>query len=125
MVGLYLYGMASVDDPGLVDWSMRYMLPQVLDGLRLRGWDQSQQPLLALPHTFNLPVSGSQYFVLPRAADVAVQTGSYCRAGAIALLPYAWHTSPSGSTHALWDTPDLVTGLQQGMEICQTQYWNF
>jgi hypothetical protein len=124
MIGLYLYGQATSDDPNLVDWSMQYMLPQILDGLRVKGWDQSLQPLLALPHTFGMQTSSGSFYVLPRASDVATQIESYCRAGAITLLPYTWHTSSSGSTYALWNTPSLVTGLQQGMNICQTKYWN-
>jgi len=123
-IGLYLYGSAPINDRSLIDWSMKNILPQVFAVLRSRGWDQSKQPLIALPHTFDMPVTPGWYYVMPTAADVAMQTEAYCKAGAIALLPYAWHTSISGSEHALWNSPDLVSGFKQGVQACQNKYWN-
>jgi len=123
ILALYLYGTSPFDDPATVDWSMGHILPQAIETLRSRGWNQSKEPLMALPHTFSMP-TGPWFYPLPNATDVAIQCESYCKSGAIALLPYAWHTSSSGSVNALWNTPQLVGGLQQGMEICRDKYWS-
>ena len=79
-----------------VDWSMSTLLPQVFSILQSEGWDISQQPLIAMPQTFDMPVSSNGYYVLPSYQNVLTQATAFCNAGATAYIPFAWDTSASG-----------------------------
>ncbi len=103
------------------DWSLRQRLPQILDALHERGWDQKKTPLMGILQTFGnyegLP------WALPSETDVAAQAEAYCKAGAIALLAYAWHDSITKPGASLRNTPSLLRGLQAGQRLCTNKYW--
>ncbi len=126
MVALYPYAVNQFNDPTLVDWSMSALLPMELQALRDMGWDQSREPLIGMPHTFSFQKLsfGHYYYVLPRAQDIKLQSEAYCKAGAVALLAYTWDDNYAATPRTeLFNSPDMVQGLQQGMQVCQSQYW--
>jgi len=124
MVALYPYGVNTINDPTTIDWSMTTVLPHFLSGLAGRGWNQLQQPLIGMPQTFGYAWQndGQAHFVTPREQDISTQAASYCKAGAVALLPYAWDDSYTGPKSELYNSPFMVRGLQQGATDCG-KYW--
>jgi hypothetical protein len=125
IVALYPYATGRVSNHSDIDWSMRGILPRMLQALRARGWDQQRQPLIGIPQTFGGRRRDAPwlYYVVPDAADVATQSAAYCSAGAIALLAFTWHSAKSGERAEMVNSPDLVDGLQRGAERCRT-YWS-
>jgi hypothetical protein len=121
IVALYPYEPASIPDANLVDWSMTNLLPQMLVALEDSGWRQDKEPLIGIPQTFGY--QGILGYVAPTGKDVSLQSAAYCKAGAIAVLAYAWDDSYQGSKVELFNSTDLVQGLQQGAHECQTLYW--
>lgn len=124
MVALYPYGVNTINDPTTIDWSMASALPHFRSRLAAKGWNQAQQPLIGMPQTFSYawPNDGQAHFVTPRGQDISTQAGSYCKAGAVALLPYAWDDSYSGPKSELYNTAYMVQGLKQGVTKCMA-YW--
>jgi len=119
MVAIYLYAHTNRGDDSRPDWSLGSRLPEMLDALRARGWDQRRAPLIGMPQAFG--DSDGRNFVLPDADGVAQQSEAFCRAGAIALLAYSWDDGERRSQ--LGNTPSLVQGLKQGAQICRKNYW--
>jgi hypothetical protein len=124
MVALYPYGINTVNDPTTIDWSMRSLLSHFLAGLAGKGWNQLQQPFIGMPQTFSYAWQNSAqaHFVTPREQDISMQAASYCKAGAVALLPYSWDDSYTGPKSELYNSPFMVRGLQQGVTDCK-KYW--
>jgi hypothetical protein len=118
VVALYFYGANVNHDPDRIDWSMKNLLPYALKVLRARGWDQDRTPLIGIPQTFAF-----RDYVRPRSSDIERQSATYCAAGAIALIPYAWNDSFEGSKAELFNTPNMVEGLKAGERKCRELYW--
>lgn len=122
IVALYPYASNRVNGPAFIDWSMSRLLPEEFELLRARGWNPQKHALIGVPQAFGYSPSGGGRRVLPRAVDVATQSAAYCRAGAIALLAYTWHDSNTGPME-LYNSPDLVNGLRQGVQTCRQDNW--
>ena len=117
-VALYPYARASAPQAeSSIDWSMADLLPYMLDQLRARGWDPSQQPLIGIPQTFRLGDGPA-----PSAATVATQAAAYCAAGASSILYYAWNDSFGGPKTELFNTPELRQGATDGLRSCRTTW---
>jgi hypothetical protein len=125
IVSLYAYAYnitTGPNDPTLYDWSMAYVLPEAFKELAALGWNPSTEPFVALPQAF-----GYDGYVTPTEADIVTQMTAYCKAGAVALLPYSWHdgfgqknpgvpfTEPTNSAY-------MRAGLAEGLKQCQS-YW--
>jgi hypothetical protein len=113
-VALYPYARAGSADPATSDWSMADLLPYMLDHLRARGWDPTQQPLIGIPQTFRLGDGD-----VPNDTTVATQTAAYCVAGASSIVFYAWNDSFSGPKAELFNAPALRAGLATGLAACR------
>ena len=123
VVALYPYANEG-NDPRLVDWSMSSLLPLEFQLLEARGWNPQKEPLIGVPQTFSYERDGVVYHTLPTEADVAAQSAAYCKAGAIALVPYTWDDGWPWPKTELYNSPDLVRGLQEGTRECQRNYWS-
>jgi hypothetical protein len=126
LVALYPYGVDEANDRSDVDWSLGAVLPYMLAKLRSRGWNPEKQPLIGMPQAFGYAYPGvpGRFYPTPTASDVTAQVISYCRAGATAIMPYAWDDNYPGPKHALYNTPALLDGLRHGIQICRKKYWN-
>ena len=119
----YAYSEKTTADRSQVDWSMSLSLPYALDILRSRGWDAVRNPLIGVPQAMGSPNPAKGEYILPEADDIAAQTAAYCKAGAIAILPYAWNDNRTDIPNELYNTANLREGLQRGLQEC-AQYWN-
>jgi len=118
-VALYPYARGADATAESVDWSMRELLPHMLNGLRERGRDPTRHPLVGVPQAFGSPAA---QFVTPRAQDVASQSEACCRAGATALLVYAWWDVGTDSNQQLGNSDHLQLGMADGIRRCRA-YW--
>ena len=91
IVSPYFYGAASQDDPRLVDWSMRTVMPYFREGLQRRGFDLSTTTIVPVAHAFSYRGT-TTYYVTPRADDIATQMQAYCDAGAASMLFFTWQS---------------------------------
>ncbi len=121
MIAIYLYQSKPRLSLKVLDWSLSGALPAMLDELKTRGWDPQKEPLIGMPQAFG-GCEGLNW-VTPSTDNMALQAETYCRAGAIALLPYTWHDSTKVYCSELYNTPSLVSGLQRGKQICEEKYW--
>lgn len=125
MVALYPYAAnegTGPNDPSQYDWSMKYMLPAMLTDLANSGWNNSTEPLVALPQAF-----GYLTYVAPTGADLSTQMTAYCQAGAVALMVYSWDdgypsANPASPSAEPANSADLRAGIAQGLTQCQS-YW--
>lgn len=113
-VAVYPYSVADATD---TDWTMRDLLPYMLDRLRGLGWDPARQPLVGIPQAFR-----ARGALSPAAIDVATQTAAYCAAGASAIAFYAWDEASGSTTFELYDAPDLRQGATNGLARCKA-FW--
>ena len=121
IISPYPYGRTSTDNPDLVDWSMSSLLPRYKQMFKNHGWDQMQQPLLPLAHTFGFnagTATSPSYYTTPRQSDVTAQVQAYCQAGAIGMMAYAWDDSGTGPKKELFNSPEMVAGLKDGIASC-------
>jgi hypothetical protein len=107
------------------DWSMKSVLPTLLAGLKARGWDPKQSPLIGITQAFggernDLP---GYYYRTPTASDIALQTASYCKAGASGIAFYAWHSSGLAGLHTPANDSTIDQGVREGITGCQ-QVWD-
>lgn len=120
IVMIYLYSRNGQNGGAQIDWSLQDRLPTLLTALRAHGWNPVVSPLIGVPQAFSYP---GRVYATPTTEDVAVQSEAYCRAGAVALIAYAWHDGYQGNdSHELYNTPALVQGLQEGRKRC-LKYW--
>jgi type II secretory pathway pseudopilin PulG len=126
---LYNYGENKTTvaaDTTLIDWSMTNLLPTMENILVQHGWDQTKVPLIGQPDAFGGPIASSKNvysYVIPTSANLSAQALAYCKAGAIAILANEWDARKDPSMDnlsMLYNTPSLVSGLEQGMQQCQT-----
>jgi hypothetical protein len=96
------------------DFSMRDLLPYMLQRLQERGWDSATQPLLGIPQAFGFGAAPP-----PRAADVVAQTTAYCAAGASAILFYAWNDTDPGPKTQLFNSAPLRQAARSALYACQ------
>jgi hypothetical protein len=109
-----LYPYAGANHP---DWTMHDLLPHMLDGLRARGWEPLNQPLIGIPQAFRPDAS-----LRPSASDLATQTTAYCAAGATTIAFYAWNDNSGARNAELGVAPDIRSGASDGLAQCAT-YW--
>jgi len=121
MVAIYLYSRKPVAGQA-IDWSLSSRLSEMLAGLKARGWDQAREPLIGMPQAFG-NYTGQNY-ALPTADELVEQATAYCKAGAVALLPYSWHDGFALPGSQLYNTPTLVSALQKAIRICRSRYWH-
>lgn len=120
IVMIYLYSRNGQNGGAPIDWSLQDRLPPLLAALRAYGWNPNTSPLIGIPQTFSYP---GQEYASPSKENVATQSEAYCRAGATALIAYAWHDGYVGDNATeLYNTPSLVEGLHEGRNRCR-QYW--
>lgn len=105
------------------DWSMTYLLPEVFRELGARGWDPAEEPVVGIPMSFG----GYSTYVAPTEAELVTQMTAFCKAGAVALLPYTWHNdyardNPMASFVEPFNSAYMRAGLAEGMKQCQ-DYW--
>jgi hypothetical protein len=96
------------------EFSMRDLLPHMLQQLQSLGWDASKQPLIGIPQAFAF---GSQ--APPTPDQVLAQTTAHCSAGASSILFYAWNDSDTGPKTQLFNTPSLRQSARSALEACQ------
>jgi hypothetical protein len=113
-VALYPYRRQTATRETPVDWSMRDLLPYMLQRLEERGWDKTSQPLIGIPQAFAFGPS-----VPPRPSEVVAQTTAYCAVGASAIVFYAWNDSYTGLKAQLFNSPELRQAASDGLDQCR------
>ena len=117
MIGLYIY--ADSNSTGTYDWGMSTVLPGVLSGLKSKGWNIVQTPLVGIPQAFGgLDDQGSNW-PLPDAAAVEAQTKAYCENGATGIIYYAW----GGAAQSPTNNAQITQGVKNGNADCEN-IWN-
>ena len=116
-VALYPYRRQTTSRQVAADFSMRDLLPYMLQRLGERGWDPTSQPLIGVPQTF-----GFGTLPPPRAGEVAAQTAAYCAAGASSIVFYAWNDSDTGPKAQLFNTPDLRQAAISALDACRAAW---
>ena len=98
------------------DFSMKSLMPVMLDALRRHGWNPARELLFGTPMTW-----GS---IPPSAIEVRTQTAAFCRAGAQSIIGFTWaNFPPSGPVRELSNDADLRAGLVEGLNDCHSD-WN-
>lgn len=131
MLFSYAPGSVSPKFGGPYDWGMTKTLPKALSVLRNRGWRQSSSPLIGVPQTFKFwprqPAPGTpqslQYREGPSTTELTTQVAAFCRAGATAIVAYAWRTAIQKTVFALYNSPAFQLGLLAGVEQCRRDFW--
>jgi hypothetical protein len=117
IVAPYFYGVASVNNPDLVDWSMQNLMPWFMRALRNRGF--SQPSLLPIVQAFSAPATRGVY-VEPTPENMRAQASAYCgTGGAVALLFFTWFGTDL--THTYANDANLRLGVQAAAEACRSQ----
>ncbi len=101
-----------------VDWSMARLLPARRALLSKLGWDPGREPLVGTPQTFSHPVDKHRPTPTPTDADVETSTTAFCRAGASAVIAFAWSDTYAGPKEVLENDPDMRAGLARGRRRC-------
>jgi hypothetical protein len=122
LVSPYFYASAGADDPRLIDWSMKDLLPYFHQALRAKRYDTSAHVLLPIAHAFSAHVTGStSYYVTPRPDDIATQMDAYCAAGASSIMFFTWRAADTDRSYST--DASLRAGVQRGRLSC-TQLWH-
>ncbi|GEM_PF-2948408 len=127
---------------GIVEWDMHTVLPEALKLLRLKGWDNSKEPLIGMPQSFGYNPrtgrgNGQQlpqpvYLLPPTQAQLTTQITAFCKYGAQSLIGYVWYdgstdnTDPTGNNIGiteLYNSLALRGGMKDGVAACRSQYW--
>jgi len=122
-VSFYPYGVRATDDRSLVDWSLSRVLPAYKALLAQAGWVEQNTPMIPILDTFGYVINAN-YYVTPTADDVFSQIKTYCDAGAVSLLAFAWNDNRPGPVHELFNDADLRAGLQKGAAYCRAHGWS-
>lgn len=121
LVSPYFYGTASADDPSMVDWSMRDLLPFFELALQGRGYASPSDVLLPLVDAFSSHQNGSaSYYVKPRSDDILAQMRAYCDTGAFAVLFFTWQSNDADRSYA--NDEELRAGVLRGRAYCSQQW---
>jgi hypothetical protein len=117
VVAPYFYGVASVDDPQLVDWSMQNLMPWFLGTLHDRGF--TQLSLLPIVQAFSAPAAQGNVYIEPTPENMRAQASAYCGTGnAIALLFFTW--SGPGLTQTYTNDVNLQLGVSAAADACRS-----
>jgi hypothetical protein len=123
-------GTAPPDSRASYDWAMSRTLPEALSALRAKGWQPSRSPLIGVPQAFGyaprIPPGTSsqpQYRSAPSSSELTAQVVAFCRAGAIAIVGYAWNDGAVGRVTELNNSVALQLGLLAGAQQCHQDYW--
>ena len=130
-VMIYSYASSGATPPSLQgswDWTMSRTLPEALSALRAKGWKASRSPLIGVPQTFGWwpgghPGGPEAYYSAPTSADLTAQVVAFCKAGAIAIVGYAWDDNAVGRVTKLNNSVPLQLGLLAGAQQCHQEYW--
>lgn len=118
IVAPYFYGTAASNDPDLIDWSMRDLLPYFRRKLESRGFDPSAAIILPVVHAFSFKSDMSPtFYVMPRPDDVAAQMKAYCEAGALGTLFFTWASRDADQSYS--NNPAIRAGVEQGRRQCE------
>ena len=121
LVSPYFYGTALKDDPELIDWSMKDLMPYFLQRLRDRGFDTAAPLLLPVSHAFSYRGPSGTFWVTPRPGDVETQMNAYCDAGAFSILFFTWQSHDADRSYSNDDA--IREGVQRGRIECLSR-WN-
>jgi hypothetical protein len=58
-------------------------------------------------------------FRTPTASDIALQSESFCKAGASGIAYYAWYSSGIAGLHSPANNPTIAQGVREGIAGCQ------
>jgi hypothetical protein len=128
MVALYIYSAPVVTSQphppsDAFDWPMTGILPHMFATLRKRGWNPRQEPLIGIVQAWagiRKDVPGFSE-VAPTAANMAMQSLSFCKAGAQSIIYYAWHDSTT--TETPFTNAQMRQGVKLGTQACKA-YWH-
>lgn len=122
LVSPYFYGTAAADDPGLIDWSMKDLMPYFLQRLREKGFDTSAPLLLPVDHAFSFKSPNNPtFYVMPRPDDIATQMKAYCDAGAFSMLFFTWQSQDADQSYS--NSEVIRAGVRRGHVECLKD-WN-
>jgi hypothetical protein len=121
LVSPYFYGTAPKDDPQLIDWSMKDLMPYFLQRLSDRGFDTAAPLLLPVSHAFSYRAPNGTFWVSPRPGDIATQMKAYCDAGAFSMLFFTWQSHDADRSYSNDDA--IREGVQTGRGECLSR-WN-
>lgn len=117
LIAPYFYGTALADDPQLIDWSMKDLMPYFLQRLRDRGFDTSSRLLLPVSHAFSYKApTSTTFYVMPRPEDIATQMKAYCDAGAFSMLFFTWQSQDADRSYSNDDA--IRAGVHRGRAAC-------
>jgi hypothetical protein len=117
IVSPYFYGVAGADNPRLVDWSMRDLLPYFRQALARKHYDELAQTMLPIAHAFAHHAADSvNYHVQPAPDDIATQMKAYCDGGAFAMMFFTWQSADA--TRSYSNDASLREGVQAGRAAC-------
>jgi len=127
MVGLYNYSSSQPNNIPLpnsdnFDWSMSHLLPQEFASLQAQGWNITKEPLVGIPQAWAGQRTDVKtvYEIIPSTQNMVTQAQSFCKAGATAIIWYAW--ADSTVPYFPWNTPVMAQGVQQGLAACNS-WW--
>jgi hypothetical protein len=122
LVSPYFYGTAPTDDPQLIDWSMKDLMPYFLQKLKDKGFNTRAPLLLPVSHAFSYRApSGTNFWVAPRPGDIATQMKAYCDAGAFSILFFTWQSHDADRSY--FNDDAIREGVQKGRAECLSR-WN-
>jgi hypothetical protein len=117
IVAPYFYGVASVDDPNLVDWSMQNLMPWFIGAVHDRGF--TQLSLLPIVQAFSAPAAQGNVYIEPTPDNMRAQASAYCGTGnAVALLFFTW--SGTGLTRVYANDGNLRLGVSAAADACRS-----
>jgi hypothetical protein len=118
IVAPYFYGTTPVaNNPALIDWSMRDLLPYFRRKLEARGFGSPSAVMLPVIHAFSFKSdSNPTYYVMPRPDDIAAQMSAYCSAGSLATLFFTWSSRDSDQNYS--NNAAIRAGVEQGRRAC-------
>lgn len=121
MVGLYV---TSIPQKKLTninayafDWSMKALLPRVIDDLQEYGWSPRAEPLIGMVQAWGGPLIHDFVEITPTRRTIQTQMESFCNSGAAGIIAFAW-SNPQGIFFP-WNTPELKQGITLGATSCK------
>ncbi len=121
-VALYIYSAAvTTSTRARFDWSMQSLLPKLRAGLEARGWNPQRSPWIGIAQAFGGERTDllGHYVRTPTASDIALESESFCKAGASGIAFYAWYSSGLAGLQSPANNPDIERGVREGIANCQ------
>lgn len=123
-VAIYAYARPTSAVGVPIDWSMASVLPAAITALKNLGWDPVSSPLIGVPQAFGTDQNTGIGRPTPDTSDLRTQVRAFCRNGAQTILAYIWNSrSADPNAEELHNTPQLRSGLVQGISDCRTTFW--